>query len=98
MKKEITWNDLIKRTTMEQKAKGTFIGLKGVFGFAKKEWDAIKSGKHPLFSVGKGTNTNTKKHTLRNNKTLKHGMKKIKLCDHCKFCEKCIKLNRIKLI
>jgi hypothetical protein len=95
MKKEITWNELIKRITTEQQAKGTFRGLKEVFGVAKKEWDTIKSGKHGLFSVGKSKKTKGK--GQNNNKTVKNKMKKIKLCDVCKLCDKCMKTNRLSL-
>ena len=68
MKKEITWKDLIKRISLEQKSKGTFRGLKYVFGVAKKEWSTIKSGNHGLFSVGKGTNKSTTTRRIKNKK------------------------------
>ena len=95
MKKQITWGDLIKKTTSEQQAKGVFSGLKNVLGAAKKEWDIIKSGKHPLFSVGKGKSvrrlgTAAKKNTNKNNKTRKT---KIQLCSKCKLCPDCMRRN-----
>lgn len=53
MKNEISWKELIKKISLEQQAKGTFDGLKGVFAMAKKEWDKIKSGKHDSLTVKK---------------------------------------------
>ena len=95
MKKQITWGDLIKKTTSEQQSKGVFSGLKNVLGAAKKEWDIIKSGKHPLFSVGKGKsvrrNNTYKNNNKKNNyKTIKN---KIQLCSKCKLCPDCMRRN-----
>lgn len=111
MKKEITWKELIKRISAQQRSNGKFSGLKEVFGEAKKEWDLIKSGKHDLFSVGQGVgqgqknnNNKTVKKTRgvnKNNKSKKNKMnlsdKKIKLCDKCKscLCVQCIKRNKL---
>ena len=102
MKQEITWTGLIKKISLEQQAKGTFSGLKEVFGEAKKEWAIIKSGKHGLFSVGQKKNSDknnknkTVKKTHHNNKTKKNNKSrknKIKLCDKCQLCDKCIERN-----
>ena len=99
MKQEITWKDLIKRISSEQKKKGSFNGLKGILGEAKKEWDIIKSGNHEIFSVGQGQKTNGKtvkktRHNKNKNKDKNKSRKnKMKLCDTCKLCEKCIKRN-----
>lgn len=84
---------MIKKISSEQKKKGTFNGLKGVFGEAKKEWDIIKRGEHELYSVGKQQPAKTngiKRHNKNKNKTRKN---KMKLCDKCKLCEKCIIRN-----
>jgi len=91
MKQEITWNGLIKKITLDQQKNNTFNGLKNVFGLAKKEWGNIKSGKHPLFSVGKG------KSLRRSNTSKKHNKKsrknKIQLCSKCKLCPDCMRRN-----
>lgn len=82
MKNEITWKELIKKISLEQQAKGTFDGLKGVFALAKKEWDKIKSGKHESFTVKdaqSASTTKTGKNKTVKNKTVKNkNVKKIK--------------------
>lgn len=54
-KKEITWLELLKEKLNMKKAEGKTVSIGDVAGEAKKEWVAIKEGKHPKYSQGKAT-------------------------------------------
>jgi len=68
MKTPITWLELLKEKITElKKTSGKPVSIGDVAGEAKKDWVAIKAGKHPKYSQGKA-----KSFTLKHKKSPKH--------------------------
>ena len=68
MKTPITWLELLKEKITElKKTSGKPVSIGDVAGEAKKDWVAIKEGKHPKYIQGKA-----KSFTRKHKKSPKH--------------------------
>lgn len=72
-KKPMTWMDVIKEQLAKMRKEGKSPSIGDVTPAAKKEWEQIKSGKHPLYIQGssKGRSKNNKPNKGKKNKTQK---------------------------
>ena len=74
MKTPITWLELLKEKLTElKKSTGKSVSIGDVAGEAKKDWVAIKEGKHPKYSQGKAKSfTRKTKHNHHQNENKHH--------------------------
>jgi hypothetical protein len=80
-KKAVTWMDVIREQLAKMRKEGKSPSIGDVTPYAKKEWEQIKAGKHPLYMQGtsKGTNKGSKgrSNSKGNNKSKKNKTQKI---------------------
>ena len=67
-KKEMTWMDVIREQLNKMRKEGKHPSIGDVTPIAKKEWEDIKAGKHPLYIQGSSKGKKNKTHKLGKSK------------------------------
>ena len=76
-KKAVTWMDVIREQLAKMRKEGKSPSIGDVTPFAKKEWEQIKAGKHPLYMQGTSKGTNKGKSNNKGSKGKKNKTQKI---------------------